>query len=88
MLAVFFPKDREMIRMGWECHPKPETRLAQQPKENRFSKTRANYQIRSKTIQGEWRRIAEELTEANRFQKEFLAAANYVSLSQSADKGA
>jgi hypothetical protein len=74
VVAIFFPHDGQMIRFGWECHPSPETRLAQQRKNKRFAKSRAAYQARTTGLQEGWPRIVERLTEARRFQDAFMAA--------------
>lgn len=79
MLAIFFPDDKQMIKMGWECHPKPEGRLAQQPKAQRFSKNQSDYDRRSGAIQDGWPRIANHLSEAGRFQEAFLASVEKLS---------
>lgn len=75
IVAIFFPQDRHMKKWGWECHPDPESRLAQQPKPRRFTKRRADYDARKEGIQKGWPRIVEQLSEAKRFQNEFMAVA-------------
>jgi len=75
VMAICFPTDREMIRKGWECHPKPETRLNQQPKKRRFKKTEKEYEKHSSEITSGWTRVAKSLSEANRFQDDFKKAA-------------
>jgi hypothetical protein len=74
VLAIFFPHDGQMIRKGWECHPSPETRLGQQAIRQRFGKSQAAYQETASRIQDGWPRIVARLTEAHRFQDEFMAA--------------
>jgi hypothetical protein len=74
VMAAFFPNDREMIRKGWECHANPEARLAQQPLAQRFSKRQANYEARASRLRGAWPSIAAKLSEAERFQDDFMAA--------------
>lgn len=73
IMFLFFPQDREMKRLGWECHPNPAGRLPQQPKADRFAKTEANYKARAPEIRQRWPQIAGALTEAKRFETEFLA---------------
>lgn len=73
IMAIFFPHDKQMARKGWECHPKPESRLAQQPVKSRFSKSQSDYQKRSTEIQEGWPRIAKQLSEARRFETDLLA---------------
>lgn len=73
VVAIFFPHDGQMIKKGWECHPDPASRLGQQPKAHRFAKRQADYQAKNKGIQEGWPRIVNRLTEAQRFQNEFMA---------------
>jgi hypothetical protein len=74
VMAVFFPRDKEMVKMGWECHPKPEARLAQQPKDQRFAKRREDYASRKTEFSDRWPTIAGRLTEARRFREDFMSA--------------
>ena len=74
IMWLFCPNDREMKRLGWECHPNPATRLAQQPKSQRFSKSRADYEARQQFIRERWPEVAEALSEASRFESDFLTA--------------
>ena len=74
-MEACFPSDKEMVRRGKECHPKPENRLAQQPKSKRFAKTRASYREQGSRIVKAWPAIASKLSEAGRFQVELKAAA-------------
>ncbi|WP_306598843.1 hypothetical protein [Geothrix sp. 21YS21S-2] len=80
VMAIFFPTDREMTRKGWECHPKPENRLGQQPIKVRFSKNFSDYEARNPGIQAGWQSVVARLSEASRFQDEFLAAIGSVSV--------
>lgn len=73
IMAIFFPNDKEMIKKGWECHPKPENRLRQQPKNSRFSKNFADYDQRKSAIQTGWATAVNSLSEARRFQDDFFA---------------
>jgi hypothetical protein len=74
VMAAFFPNDREMIRKGWECHADPGRRLAQQPKARRFSKRQANYEARAPELRAGWTTVAARLSEAKRFNSDFVAA--------------
>ena len=78
VMAACFPRDRQMATLGWECHPTPANRLAQQPKRDRFSKTHAEYEKRSPELQAKWPDIAARLSEAGRFQNDFTVAAHLV----------
>ena len=61
-----------MIKKEWECHPNPESRLGQQPKGHRFAKRQADYRKRAGDIRERWPHIVKRLTEAKRFQDEFM----------------
>lgn len=74
VMAVFFPEDKEMAKYGWECHPKPENRLGQQSLRKRFAKNQPDYAARKSKLQAGWPVVVERLTEARRFQHDFLAA--------------
>ena len=74
IVAIFFPNDGQMIKKGWECHPDPAGRLGQQLKAHRFRKRQADYRKRAGVIQERWPHIAKRLTEAKRFQDEFMVA--------------
>ena len=74
VMAACFPTDIEMRRKGWECHPSPETRLGQQPKSRRFSKSQADYEKRQPELQDRWPVIVAKLSEAARFQSDFTTA--------------
>jgi hypothetical protein len=63
-----------MIKQGWECHPDPESRLGQQKKAVRFTKRQVDYQRLRDTFKDGWSRVVERLSEAGRFQTDFLAA--------------
>jgi hypothetical protein len=83
IMAIFFANDKEMKKKGWECHPKPENRLGQQPKAVRFCKSQRDYEDRKAEIQAGWTTIVQNLTEARRFQDDFLAALNLLSIALS-----
>lgn len=74
VMAAFFPKDKEMARQGWECHPKPESRLGQQPVRKRFTKNQQDYADRKSEFQTGWTSVVANLSEARRFQDDFMAA--------------
>lgn len=76
VMATFFPQDREMVRVGWECHPDPERRLGQQPLRQRFAKRREDYADRKAELRDRWPDVVARLTEAERFQGEFMAEAD------------
>lgn len=71
VIAVHFPNDREMRRRGWECHPDPASRLAQQPKKQRFSKSQADYERHADELTAQWSHLISRVREAARFDSEF-----------------
>ena len=74
VMAACFPNDKEMKKLGWECHPKPEKRLSQQPIKKRFAKRYNDYVNQKLVFQSQWPSVATRLSEARRFQEDFLAA--------------
>lgn len=74
VVPICCPTERDAARANWECRAKPENRLAQQPKSVRFSKRQADYQARHDELQAGWGAIVQRLSEAQRFQNEFVAA--------------
>lgn len=74
VMAAFFPNDKEMAKQGWECHPKPENRLGQQSVRKRFAKNQQDYAERKSDFQKFWPSVVAKLSEARRFQDDFIAA--------------
>jgi hypothetical protein len=74
VMAACFPRDKAVSKRRWECHPSPESRLGQQPKSQRFSKSQANYEKRRSELQAGWPAVVAKLSEAARFQTDFTAA--------------
>lgn len=74
VMAAFFPRDRDMLRKGWECHPNPASRLGQQPAGQRFAKRLWDYQSRQSDFQAAWPTITARLSEAKRFRDDFVTA--------------
>lgn len=74
VMAAIFPKDKEVVKSSWECYPKPENRLGQQPKKNRFGKNQPDYEARKSELRDAWPSVVVRLTEARRFQDDFVAA--------------
>ena len=74
VLAALFPRDRA-VTAGLECFPAPESRLSQQRKSARISKSQRDYRRRESDITNAWPRLAAPggLGEAARFQRDFLA---------------
>lgn len=74
VIAALFPDDPVMIKNGWECHPKPESRLGTKPKALRVTKSKAGYEAVQKKISAAWPRLKTELSEAGRFSDDFVSA--------------
>ena len=74
VIAALFPDDPVMIRKGWECHPKPESRLGTKPKAVRVTKSKAGYEAVQEKISAAWPRLRAELSEAGRFSDDFVCA--------------
>jgi hypothetical protein len=75
VVAALFPSDRA-VEEGVECYRNPESRLGQQNVNNRIRKRKRDYEQRSKHLELAWPNMAspENLTEAYRFQQDFLAS--------------
>ena len=76
VMAALFPNDQS-VRTGIECFPDPESRLGQQPRARRIRKKQCDYQDHSAELKGAWPRLLGNaaLSEAQRFQNDFLAQA-------------
>lgn len=72
-MAALFPEDKELSRKGWECYPKPEHRLAQQPKAVRIGKNLLDYQSHAAHFTLKWPSVVQRLSEANRFHSDLMA---------------
>ena len=74
VLAAIWPENNVVRRGDWECRPDPEGQLAALPKRRRFEKRPDDYRRRQSEIEKAWPQVSERLTEAARFEAEFLAA--------------
>lgn len=74
VIAALFPDDKEMIKKGWECHPKPESRLGTKPIALRVYKSKAGYEAVQADISAAWPKLKDELSEAKRFSDDFVSA--------------
>jgi hypothetical protein len=72
VVASLFPNDTAALN-GIECWPRPENRLGQQPVHQRIQKRVEDYENRFEKLKSAWPNLAANLTEARRFQIEFLA---------------
>ena len=74
VLAAVWPENNVVRRGDWECHRNPEGQLAALPKRRRFKKRPDDYRRRQSEIKKAWPQVSARLTEAARFEAEFLAA--------------
>ena len=81
VVAAVWPDNNLVRRPNWECRSNPEDQLAQLPKVRRFEKHEDDYKRKEKEIQNGWRNVSARLTEAGRFEREFLAAVTAQELS-------
>ena len=73
VLAAVWP-DNSLVRQDdWECRPNPEDQLKALPKARRFEKRQDDYRDKQEDIRKGWPDVAARLTEAGRFETEFLA---------------
>ena len=81
VVAAVWPDNSLVRRPNWECRSDPKDQLAQLPKVRRFEKHEDDYKRKEKEIQNGWRNVSARLTEAGRFEREFLAAVTAQELS-------
>ena len=74
VLTALFPDNDTFQREHWECYSNPERQLNALPKEKRFSKRKRDYLERSEEISQAWPGVSTTLTEAKRFEEDFLHA--------------
>jgi len=74
VVAALFPHDMAAVN-DLECWPHPENRLGQQPASQRIQKRSEDYENHFEELKNAWPSLAANLTEAQRFQSEFLALA-------------
>jgi hypothetical protein len=72
VVAALFPQDTAVLK-GIECWPSPENRLGQQPANQRIQKRTEDYENRFEELKNAWPSLTVNLTEAQRFQNDFLA---------------
>ena len=73
VLAAVWPENDVVRRCNWECHPNPEGQLRALPKRRRFEKRPDDYRRKQCEIKKAWPQVSTRLTEAARFEAEFLA---------------
>ena len=74
VVAAILPESSLVKRSDWECRSNPGAQLATLPKDQRFKKS--DYQSIAPTLTQSWPDVSVKLTEAKRFEAEFLAALN------------
>ena len=74
VVAAVWPENSLVQRNDWECRRNPGAQLGNLPKTKRFEKRPDEYERRREMIGEAWPTVAARLTEASRFEKEFLAA--------------
>lgn len=72
VVAALFPED-SAVQRGIECHANPVGRLGQQPANRRIQKRQGDYRNHAQAMTDAWPRLSGSLTEAQRFQTEFMA---------------
>ena len=76
VLTAIFPDKATFQKQNWECCSDPARQLKTLPKERRFSKTKCDYREKQTEISQAWPRVSTTLTEAARFQEEFVSLRN------------
>lgn len=74
VIAAVCPNNRMVRRGDWECNQNPEGQLGTLPKRKKFKKAIRDYRDRQHVITLAWPNLSATLTEAARFETEFLAA--------------
>ena len=74
VLAAVWPEGNVVRRDDWECHPNPEGQLAALPMHRRFRKRPDDYRRKQGDMERAWPEVSARLTEAERFEAEFLSA--------------
>lgn len=74
VVAAVWPKNSQVLRADWECRRNPKCQLAALPLRRRFRKSPSDYRQRSVEVTKGWPSVSQGLTEAARFEAEFLAA--------------
>ena len=74
VLTALFPDNAIFQQEHWECRSDPAGQLKALPKRNRFPKKPHDHRERSQQISQAWPCVSATLTEAARFQEDFLRA--------------
>jgi len=78
VVPICCPEDKDAAKANWECRANPENRLGQQPNAKRFKKRQSDYQARRAQLTAGWAALANRLSEAGRFRREFVTAAGAI----------
>ena len=74
VIAAVWPNNRMILRGNWECHDNPAGQLQALPLARRFGKHVHDYRSKQNEMTMAWPNVSAMLTEAARFEREFLAA--------------
>ena len=74
VLAAVWPENDVVRRDDWECRRNPEGQLGALPSRRRFEKCPEDYLLKQSEIEKAWPKVSARLTEAARFEEEFLIA--------------
>ena len=74
VIAAVWPDNPLVQRDDWECRRNPGGQLAALPTARRFRKHQDDYRRKQEEIENGWPAVAARLTEAGRFEREFLTA--------------
>lgn len=74
VLAAMWPENDMVRRCDWECRADPEVQFKRLPKGRRFKKRQDDYRRIASKLTKAWPSVSTSLTEAARFESEFLAA--------------
>ncbi len=74
VIAAVWPENALVHRDDWECRLNPQDQLKRLPKGRRFEKRQDDYKRKQKEMQDGWPDVSARLTEAGRFEAEFIAA--------------
>ena len=81
LLAAVRPEHNVVQQDDWECHGNPERQLGTLPKGRRFQKSQHEYRRIESGLTKAWPIVSAKLSEAARFESEFLAAAGALATS-------
>ena len=74
VLAAVWPEGEVIRRDDWECRPNPGGQIAALPMHRRFRKRPDDYRRKQGDMERAWPEVSARLTEAARFETEFLSA--------------